>query len=418
MRINAPLIGLLAGAGVGSVSTGMVLSFLLADIGTARGYGTGQASTALTALALGTIAGSWAGGRFPTRTQPAVAAGAKAGVAACMAFVAFAGGLPLILLGCLLLGVAISLGRPAISAMLLRHAPADRRRDVFGWFFILMNAGMAAGAGYGGLAADLHHRHGMRPLYLTAAAVSLASAVIIAATARSPRAPATPTAGRVTARARLRLAEQLRVPGLTRVYLIHLVLALALYAQFNAGLPALVLTGLHAGTHVFGIAVAVNACLVAVITAPVVAATRNHGAGRLLAGSSLLWLIGWALLGLPLWTHAPVAVLVLIALIVLAIGETTVAPVMTPLAASLVDDEHAAAVTATMATIFTTATTIGPIAGGALFTLIGPSGFLYTQLALCAAALLLATRLPRPTTTPTSTADAPAGTEELPAAAP
>lgn len=416
MRVNAPLIGVLAGAGVGSVSTGMVLSFLLADIGTARGYGTGQASTALTALAVGTILGSWAGGRFRTRAQPAAAAGAKVGVAASMVFVAFAGGLPLILLGCLLLGVAISIGRPAINAMLLRHAPDGRRRDVFGWFFILMNAGMAAGAGYGGLAADLHHRHGMRGLYLTAAAVSIASAVIIAASAR-PRRGAASAAGKAPNRARLSLAQQLRVPGLPRVYLIHLVLALALYAQFNAGLPALVLTGLHAGTHIFGIAVAVNACLVAAITAPVVALTRNHAAGWLLAGASLLWLAGWALLGLPLWTHAPVAALVVIALIVLAIGETTVAPVMTPLAASLVDDDHATAVTATMATIFTTATTIGPIAGGVLFALTGPNGFLYTQLALCAAALLLAARLPKSAITPAA-ADAPAGAEALPAAAP
>lgn len=302
--------------------------------------------------------------------------------------------------------------------MLLRHAPDGRRRDVFGWYFILMNAGMAAGAGYGGLAADLHHRHGMRALYLTAAAVSIASALVIAASARPRREPAATTAGKSDGRARLGLAEQLRVPGLPTVFLIQLVLALALYAQFNAGLPALVLTGLHAGTHIFGIAVAVNACLVAALTAPVVALTRTRSADRLLAGSSLLWLTGWALLALPLWTHTPAGGMVLTALIVLAIGETTVAPVMTPLATSLIDDDHAAAVTASMATIFTTATTIGPIAGGALFALTGPAGFLYTQLALCAAALLLTTRLPKPASTPTGTAAEPAGAEQLPTPTP
>ena len=40
--------------------------------------------------------------------------------------------------------------------MLLHRTPEDRRRDVFAWFFVLMNAGMAAGAAYGGLAANLH----------------------------------------------------------------------------------------------------------------------------------------------------------------------------------------------------------------------------------------------------------------------
>lgn len=415
MRRNASLLGLLAGAGLGSVATGIVLPFLLADISTARGYGTGQASTALTALAAGTILGSYAGGKFTPRAHPALAAASKAAVAASMVFIAFAGGLPLILLACLLLGVAISLGRPAISAMLLQLAPAERRRDVFGWFFILMNAGMAAGAGYGGLTANLHHPHGMRGPYLTAAAISLASALVIAGSARAPRDPANQAPGALAGRARLSLTEQLRVPGLPTVFAIHLVLALALYAQFNAGLPALVLTGLHAGTHVFGAAVAINACLVAALTAPIVAITRTRRAGQLLAASSLLWLTGWALLALPLWVHAPVAGMVLTALIVLAVGETTVAPVMTPLAASLVHDDQAATVTATMATIFTTATTIGPIAGGALYAITGPTGFLATQLALCTAALLLTTRLPKPTTTPADQAAEPDALKELPA---
>ena len=414
MRINAPLAGLLAGAGIGAVSTGIVLPFLLADIGTAHGYGTGAGSTALTALAVGTILGSYAGGKFASRSHGAVAAGSKAAVAASMLFLAFASGLPLLLLGCLLLGVSISLGRPAISAMLLRHAPADRRRDVFGWFFILMNAGMAAGAGYGGLAADLHHRHGMRGLYLTAAAISIASTVVLAASARPGRDQAAAAAGKKVGGARFSVVEQLRVPGLSTVFGIHLVLALAFYAQFNAGLPALILTGLHAGTHVFGIAVAVNACLVAAITAPVVAITRSHRASRLLAGSSLLWIVGWLLLALPLWTSAPAGGMVVTALVVLAIGETTFAPVMTPLAASLVPDERAAAVTATMATIFTTATTIGPVAGGVLFAIAGPSGFVYTQLALCVAALLLTARLPRPAKAATGEVAVPADVEDLP----
>jgi MFS family permease len=414
MRTNAPRVGLLAGAGLGSVATGIVLPFLLADIATARGYGTAAATTALTALAVGTVLGSYAGGKLASRSQSAVAAGSKSAVAATMVFVGLTRGLPLILLGCLLLGVAISSGRPAISAMLLHRAPLDRRRDVFGWFFILMNAGMAAGAGYGGLTANLTNPHAMHRLYVTAAGVSLASALVIAVSGPSRgQTPAVSDQG-----ARFGLAQQLRIPGLPRVFLIHLLLALALYAQFNAGLPALVLTGLHASTHVFGLAVAVNACLVAALTAPVVAITRTRGAGRLLAGSSLLWLIGWLVLALPLWTHTPVSAAVLTALVILAIGETTVAPVMTPLAASLVTDHQAAAVTATMATIFTTATTLGPLAAGLLFAIAGPTGFVTIQIALCAAALLLATRLPHPpTTTPTGAATDPSSGDELPAPA-
>jgi predicted MFS family arabinose efflux permease len=395
-RVNGALVGLLTGAGLSSVATGIVLPFLLADIATARGYGTTAGSAALTAFAIGTIAGSYAAGRLATRSHTAVAAGSKLAMTATLLFLGYAHGLALILLACLLLGVATSIGRPALSTMLLHRAPEQRRRDVFGWFFVLMNAGMAAGAAYGGLAANLHHQQAMHRLYLTAAAVGLVSAAVIAVSG-SDRGRATTTPQQPAAAVgRFSFAEQLRCPGLARVFAIQLLLALALYAQFNAGLPALVLTGLHASTHTFGLAVAINACLVAAITTPVVAITRKHNTNRLLAASSSIWLAGWLILALPLWTGLPVTGAVIVALVVLAVGETTYAPVMTPLAASLVPDDQTAAVTATMATIFTTATTIGPLTAGILFAATGPTGFAIAQLLLCAAALLLARRLQAP----------------------
>jgi MFS family permease len=99
----------------------------------------------------------------------------------------------------------------------------------------------------------------------------------------------------------------------------------------------------------------------------------------------------------------PIAAAVLVALVVLAIGETTYAPVMTPLAASFVHDDQAAAVTATMLTIFTTATTIGPLLAGILFATTGPTGFPLAQLVLCAAALLLANTAQRLRSAPRTT---------------
>ena len=88
-RVNGPLVGLLAGAGLSSVATGIVLPFLLADIATARGYGTGAASTALTVLAIGTIAGFYAAGRLATRSPTAVAAGSKVAMTAALLFLGY-----------------------------------------------------------------------------------------------------------------------------------------------------------------------------------------------------------------------------------------------------------------------------------------------------------------------------------------
>jgi predicted MFS family arabinose efflux permease len=403
-RVNGALLGLVAGAGLSSVANGIVLPFLLADIATARGYGTTAGSVTLTVLAIGTIAGSYAAGRLASRSHTAVAAGSKLATAAMMLLLGYARGLPLILLASLLLGVASSIGRPAISTMLLHRTPLDRRRVVFAWLLVLMNAGLAAGAGYGGLTADLHSPQAMHRLYLTAAAVALVSAAVIA-TSRTDRGPTRAQADRAAAGDRFSFAEQVRSPGLARVFAIQLILGLALYAQFNAGLPALVLTGLHASTHTFGLAVAINACLVAAMTAPVAALTRKQTADRLLASTSTIWLAGWLILALPLWTHLPVAGAVLVGLVVLAIGETTYAPVMTPLAASFVRDDQTAAVTATMSTILTTATTGAPLIVGVLFATIGPTGFALAQLALCTAALVLARRLTVATAGPAESAE-------------
>lgn len=55
-----------------------------------------------------------------------------------------------------------------------------------------------------------------------------------------------------------------------------------------------------------------------------------------------------------------------------------------PLAASFVADDQIAAVTATMNTILTSATTVAPLIVGVAFATIGPTGFALAQLALCA----------------------------------
>jgi hypothetical protein len=78
-------------------------------------------------------------------------------------------------------------------------------------------------------------------------------------------------------------------------------------------------------------------------------------------------------------------------------------------------NDQAAAVTASMATIFTTATTIGPLAAGLLFATTGPTGYAIAQLVLCAAALLLADRLRSPNRTTATMSDLDPVAEASPA---
>lgn len=77
-------------------------------------------------------------------------------------------------------------------------------------------------------------------------------------------------------------------------------MTLACYAQYESGLPAYVLDSANVSPKLLGIAVAVNAVLVAALTGPVVAATKRHSPTSLLAACAGIWIGCWALFGIPL----------------------------------------------------------------------------------------------------------------------
>ena len=98
-----------------------------------------------------------------------------------------------------------------------------------------MNAGVAAGGGYGGLAADLHDQQAMHRLYLTAAAVGLVSAAVIALSGPDRGRPATGTSKYCRYPVQLRRAAAQPRPG--QGGRAPPGAGPALYAQFNADDP-------------------------------------------------------------------------------------------------------------------------------------------------------------------------------------
>jgi predicted MFS family arabinose efflux permease len=178
---------------------------------------------------------------------------------------------------------------------------------------------------------------------------------------------------------------------------VTVLLTLACYAQFDSGLPAYALSVLDVQPTVLGTAVAVNAILVAALTAPVVALTRRFHPGTLLAACATIWAGVWVLLGLPLLHEAWGPALVVVGYATFAFGETVLAPVLTPLAATLAPEGAAGRTLAAMNGAQTLATAVGPGLSGVLLAAGVPVGFVLLQLGCCAVSVVGARRLRRAT---------------------
>ncbi len=390
---------LLVGASFGAIGWGAVLPFLYADIADARGLGASMAALTFSVFALGSlVAAPWAGRLADQRRPVTVATIARLAMVLAIVTLMYAGNIELLALGAFGYGAALAMIQPSVSVMVLEMAPAARRRDIFAWQFIGQNLGLALGGVVGGYLVDLTRPDGSRPAYAFAAVCSVISALVVAAVGRRSGRPAVapdlagdaasggtgPSFGYRTV---------LRAPGVRWMLAVTVLLTLACYAQFDSGLPAYALSVLDVAPATLGTAVAVNAVLVAVLTAPVVRATRRVAPARLLATCGLAWIGVWLVLALPLLHVGPASAFVIGGYALFSIGETMLAPVLTPLAAALAPEGATGRTLAAMTGAQTLATAVGPALSGALLGLGTPAGFLLLQVLCCGLAVVGARRL-------------------------
>ena len=217
----------------------------------------------------------------------------------------------------------------------------ERTRQVFAAQFIGLNLALALGGFVAGLTVDLSTPAGARPIFCIAAAAELVSAHRRGA--GRPRRSGHPRRrraddGRGPDPALLDAAAAAAGPAARRV--ITLLLTLACYAQYDSGLPAYALGNLHVRPSTLGIGVALNAIVVSALTVPVVALTRRTAPTTLLAWCGGLWIGCWLIFALPLLRRvghrrpAPV----LLGYVSISFGESMLAPVLNPFAATLAPD--------------------------------------------------------------------------------
>lgn len=393
-RSTRPLAVLLLGSSLGAVGWGAVLPFLYADVADARGMGPSAAAITFSAFALGALVAAPIAGQLADRARPVVVStAARLAMVGAIVALMFATSEQSVWAAALAYGASLAVVQPSVSVMVLSLTSAERRRDVFAWQFIGQNLALAIGGFVGGFLVHLDTPTGARPAYAFAALSSLAGAVLVAVVGRRIERD---DCAVDSAADEIGYAAVLRAPGVRWLLAVTVLLTLACYAQFDSGLPAYALSVLHVAPTTMGTAVAINAILVAVLTAPVVRMTRTVAPAVLLATCAAIWIGVWLLLAVPLIHLSSASALVVAGYALFSVGETMLAPVLTPLAAALAP---AGAVGRTMASLSgaqTLATAVGPGLSGVLFGLGLPAGFIALQLLCCVLAILGARRITGP----------------------
>ncbi|UQX89542.1 MFS transporter [Jatrophihabitans telluris] len=384
---------LLSGGALATAGWGAVFPFLYADIATARGLGAGVAAGTFTAFAVGSIVAAPAAGWLADRANPTLVA-----VLSRLALAAFTGLLVLVSSPAMIwavaagFGASLALAQPAIQVILLARTPIERRRDVFAWQFIAINLAAAAGAAIGGVLVDLSSQQAMRPVYAVAVLSALISALAVGLAGRGAHSGVLAGQGAaetVSYRSILAKRPVLWLLG------VSLLITLACYAQYDAGLPAYILDATTVKPSLLGAAVAMNAILVAVLTGPVVAYTKRRSLTSLLAICALLWVGCWLIFGLPLIIGGFDGAFVMIGFAALSFGETMMAPILSPLAAALAPEGATGRTMAAVSGASTVATAIGPILSSALLGLHLPAVFIVMQVVFCLAAAASSLKLRR-----------------------
>jgi len=129
-------------------------------------------------------------------------------------------------------------------------------------------------------------------------------------------------------------------PGLRTVLLATLVLAFTGYAALDSGLPAYATVEAHVSVHVVVLSITVNTMVIVAAQLFVLRLVRLLRRSQALAVIGLIWAVAWAIFGLSALPASPglrvACVMSFTALF--GLGETFMAPTVTPLVNSLADE--------------------------------------------------------------------------------
>lgn len=384
----------LGGDALVALGSGLTSPFLVVYLHEARGLGLALAGLALATLAGAGLAGNPLGGWLSDRAGPRNALVVGLVVAA-------AGSLALALVStpwqalaaAALLGLGAAISWPALDALLASVVAPHQRASAFALRHATLNAGLGLGALLAALLLAGGPPSRLALLYVIDALSFLAFVPILLA---APALARTGPARAAASAARAGYREVLRDPLFRRLWALMALLVAAGYAQYHAAFPAYARAAGELGASGLGLAFAAN--MFTVVGAQLVVlrlfAGRRRTRGVALVGALFAAAWGITLLAGQL-AGAGATALFALAMVVLGLAETALAPTMPALVNDLAPERLRGRYNGAFALAWTSGFMVGPLlAGPALAAGLGDA-LLLVLVAACGLAVLAAVRLER-----------------------
>jgi MFS family permease len=256
----------------------------------------------------------------------------------------------------LIFGGSVAPRFPAFMTLLAGLTPRpDEQQRAFAVNFTVLNAGIGIGGVIGAAVASVHHPASFQAMFLGNALCCLLFTLVLV---KLPdiRLSHSSLAAKVGYR------DVLANRPLRAVVIATLVLAFTGYAALDAGLPAFATVEAHAPVRVVALALTANTALIVVAQLFVLRLVRVLRRSRALAMIGLIWAVSWAIFGLA-GLDLPYAVRIGCILgfaALFGLGETFMAPTISPLVNSLADDRTRGRANALSTGVYSLAFVVSP----------------------------------------------------------
>ena len=357
---------LFVGIALSALGSGLTMPFLYVYLAEVRGIPTATVGLLFAFMGLLGFVGSPIGGtlidRFGPRPVMIVGLTAEAFGVASLALVQNAW-------HALAVATFITLGTvglyPASTAMLTRMVPEARRQQVYGFQFMLMNAGLGIGGVVSALLVRVADPSSFERLYMIDALSYVAYIAVVVSLPR--RTGALTRDEKVAEGPQPGWSTVLRDRTLVRVVLISVVVITFGYAQFEAGFAAYTVDVAGIPAHYLGWAFGANTAAIVLGQLVALRVIKGRRRSRMLAACAGIWSLSWLVIALSDavdgWTSVA---LVVVGLAVFGLGETLWAPLAPAIVNDLAAEELRGRYNALQGMTWTVAMIIGPALAGLL----------------------------------------------------
>ncbi|MGZ5417359.1 MAG: MFS transporter [Nocardioides sp.] len=255
---------------------------------------------------------------------------------------------------------------PAATAMLTRLVPEERREKVYGFQFMLMNAGLGVGGVISALLVRVEDPSTFERLYLFDALSYVAYIAVVLSLPRGTGAMSKAEAGEEIG-PQPGWSTVLKDKTLMRVVLISVVVITFGYAQFEAGFAAYTVGEAGIPAHMLGWAFGANTAAIVLGQLVALRFIQGRRRSRMLALCAATWSVSWMVIALSDAVDGWVAIAFVVGgLGLFGLGETLWAPLAPAIVNDLATEELRGRYNALQGMTWTVAMIIGPALAGLL----------------------------------------------------